>query len=139
MVVRKNDVGAVDLRIRGKDIDRATCHKYLGSWLNQTADSDEEIRPRIEIAKSAFMRMRNVLCCVVNLQNCPYVLRFSGATFGQLFYGCETWTLKVSMMNRLDALGSGAIVESFEFHGSTWSPTTKFYEDCIRREKFCKS
>ena len=102
MVVSKNDVGAVNLRIRGKDIDRVTHHKYLGSWLNETADPDEEIRARIEIARSAFMRMRNVLCCrSLKLSVRLKVLRCY--VWSTLFYGCETWTLKVSMMNRLEA------------------------------------
>lgn len=102
MVMSREEINPVGLRIMGRDIQRVHHFKYLGAWLNEMASPDEEIRARIEIARSAFTRMRSVLCCrSLNLTIRLKVLRCY--VWSSLLYGCETWTLKVSMMNRLEA------------------------------------
>lgn len=102
MVVSKDDVGPVRLTVGGNFIERVTHQKYLGAWLNETVDPDEEIRSRIEIARANFVRMRNVLCCrSLSISVRLNVLR--SYVWSSLFYGCETWTLKTAMMNRLEA------------------------------------
>ena len=102
MVVSKILVNPARITVRGEDIERVTHFKYLGAWLNETVNPDEEIRARIEMARSAFARMKSILCCRgLRLSIRLNVLRCY--VWSTLFYGCETWTLKVAMMNRLEA------------------------------------
>lgn len=77
-------------------------HKYLGAWINEKDDPDEEICCRIEQARAAFVKMRKTLTTKnllldtrIRVLKCYYV-------WSVLLYGCETWTLKAGTMNKLE-------------------------------------
>lgn len=56
---------------------------------------------RIEVARAAFTRFKNVLCCRgLKIPIRLNVLRCY--TWPSFLYSCETWKLKVAMMNRLE-------------------------------------
>lgn len=84
------------------EIERVTHIKYLGAWLNDRVDPDEEIRSRIEIARDAFKNFSSILCSrTLKLSLRLKVLRCY--ILASLLYAVETWTLKVSMMNKIEA------------------------------------
>ena len=83
-------------------IEKVSKFKYLGTWLTEDWSSDTEIRCRIECASNAFMKFREVLTKTefdLNLR-----LRFVRCyIWSVLFYGTESWTMKVASMNRVEA------------------------------------
>ena len=65
-------------------------------------DPDMEIKCRIEMARAAFNKMRNLFCNDnINLKLRQRMIKCY--VWSVLLYGCETWTLKVNTMNRLEA------------------------------------
>jgi len=90
------------LKIEDQVIERVRSFKYLGYWLNETWDSDQELRCRIEIARKFFTKYKTILCN----QNISIKLRLRFAkcyVWSVLLYGLESWTLKTSHMNKIEA------------------------------------
>ncbi|XP_056635919.1 uncharacterized protein LOC130444665 [Diorhabda sublineata] len=88
MVISKTSINNVSLSINNQPIERVHRFKYLGSWLNDEWDPDEEIKTRIEIPRSMFFKLKSHLQC--------YILT-------TLLYSVESWTLKVSSMRKVEA------------------------------------
>lgn len=103
IVTRKpDDYQNARLTHNGEDIERVKKFSYLGTWVCEDWSSDVEIKCRIEKARSAFMKFKNVLT------NSDFDLdlrvRFTKCyVWSVLLYGMEGWTLKVRNMNRLEA------------------------------------
>lgn len=102
MVASKENNSNDTLTINGKPIEKVKKYRYLGVWLNECWDSEMEIRTRIEIARSAFIKMSSLYCNKdINLKlrwrlvKC-YVLSI-------LMYGVEAWTLNKLLINKLNA------------------------------------
>ena len=65
-------------------------------------DPDLEIRARIEQARSAFNRLKRLLCDArLNLDLRLRLLKCY--IWSTLLYGVETWTLRTSMINKIEA------------------------------------
>ena len=76
--------------------------KYLGQWITEDGRCDTEVKCRIEIARSIFIKMRDVFCSRSialplrkRMVRC-YVL----STF---LYAAESWTLCKDLENRINA------------------------------------
>ncbi|CAH2241180.1 jg3246 [Pararge aegeria aegeria] len=102
MVISKNKVDNIYITVAGPKVERVRNYKYLGTWLNDTWSSDQEIRSRIEIARSTFTKMKKVLCnrrlkipLRIRLLHC-YIWPI-------LLYGCEAWTIKEDLRKRIEA------------------------------------
>lgn len=102
MIISKDGAENAQLELSGEHIERVQHFKYLGAWTNEDMNPDEEIKIRIALAKDAFSSWHKVLTsrdlCVqlrLKILKC-YV-------WSRLLYGCETWTLKTVMMNRIEA------------------------------------
>lgn len=102
MVFGKNQNVPIPIKIEGNTLEQVYKFKYLGSWIVNTLNNDVEIKTRIEQARNAFLKMKNVfqnprldLELRTRLVKC-YV-------WSILLYGAETWTLKVQEMNRLES------------------------------------
>ncbi|CAH1224416.1 unnamed protein product [Diabrotica balteata] len=77
-------------------------YQYLGTLINETNDHTVEINRRIEIARSAFIRMKPLLTCKnLNLEIRLRTIRCY--IFSILLYGAETWTLKKCNLKRIEA------------------------------------
>lgn len=102
MTVSKRIIPPPPIAIKGHQIEHVTKFKYLGTWITQDLNPDTEIRARIEQARSVFNRLRPLLCNqTLKLKS---RLRFVRCyVYSVLLYGCETWTLKVNTMRRLEA------------------------------------
>lgn len=101
-VINRDARQATEVVVGGTPIARVSKFRYLGSWISEDLNPDIEIRARIEMARSNFLKLRNLLCdkrlnihIKDNFVKC-YVL-------STLLYGVESWTLKVSAMNKLEA------------------------------------
>lgn len=88
--------------VENQPIERVREYKYLGTTLNANNDSTQEIRIRVEQARSVFTRMKKLFCCrdlnldlKIRMMRC-YVLSV-------LYYGMEAWTLKEIDVRRLEA------------------------------------
>ena len=90
------------LTYNNEDIERVKKFNYLGTWLCEDWSSDVEIKCRIEKARASFMKFKNVF---TNPDfNLDLRLRFAKCyVWSVLLYGMESWTLKVTTMNRMEA------------------------------------
>ena len=90
------------MKVNGQVLEQVSKFKYLGQWITEDGKCDLEVKCRIEIAKSTFTKMRDVLCSRSldvglrkRLIRC-YVL----STF---LYASETWTLNKDLESRINA------------------------------------
>lgn len=103
MVISKQAIhNQSTLVIDNKTIERVTKYQYLGTTIKETNDHGEEISRRIEIARSAFIKMRPIL----SNKNLDLKIRLRTVRcyiFSLLLYGAESWTLKRQDMKRIEA------------------------------------
>lgn len=102
MIISRNQNVSIPISINGEILNNVYQFKYLGCIINAKLDTETEIKARIEQARGNFIRMRNILCD----QHLDLELRCRLSkcyVWSTLMYGAETWTLKVSSMNRLEA------------------------------------
>lgn len=92
----------IHLDINGDPVEQVSSYKYLGCIVNDQCDPKKEIRSRIEQARKTFINMRQFftrsdlsLELRVRMVRC-YI-------FSVLLYGCESWTLDISLEKKLDA------------------------------------
>src|SRR5207247_4140989 len=82
-------------------LEQVSRFKCLGSWIIEDAESDEDIRARVGMAKAAFrqnkeLKRNNIrLSTKMKILNC-YV-------FSVLDYGCESWTWNSPMRLKVNA------------------------------------
>lgn len=83
-------------------IENVSAYKYLGTWIEQSGDQTREIRTRIEIARSTFIKMKKLFTSRdINIELRMRMLRCY--VFSTLLYGVEAWTLKKDHMDKLRA------------------------------------
>lgn len=90
------------LTIDGNIIERVSRFKYLGAMINERWDCDEEVKLRINYAKTTFFKLKNFLLA----RSLPLTLRLRVIKcyiWPILLYGVETWSLNVGTMNRIEA------------------------------------
>ena len=99
---RKVPYTHAQLLVDGVALERVSCYKYLGGWLNGDWEDEKEIRVRIEVARQYFFRFKNILTNRdINLRlRMRYVRCY---VWSVLLYGMESWTLKRSIINKLEA------------------------------------
>lgn len=102
MAVSRNNIPNTRIYLNGEVIKQVTQFKYLGCMVNETWDPDQEIKCRIEQARSTFLRLRRFLTD----RNLNFGLRYRMVkcyVWSVLLYGVEAWTLKVATINRIEA------------------------------------
>lgn len=102
MVISRRKIQNADLHIEMEPIERVHRFKYLGYTINDEWDPDLEIKIRIEMARSAFIKMRKLL----SNRNLSIGTRWRATkcyVLSTLLYGVEGWTLKVATMQKLEA------------------------------------
>ena len=91
-----------NININNKPIEAVNSITYLGRQFNHILDHSVEIKKRIGMAKSSFLKLKNILCNTkLNIDIKCKVLKCY--VWSVLLYGCETWTLKKDCVNRLNA------------------------------------
>lgn len=103
MAISKSAMPNFRLTINGIDrIEQVRKFKYLGCYLNDRWDPEVEIKCRIEQARATFLRLRKLL--VDHRLDIKLRLRMTKCyVWPVLLYGMETWTLKASSINKLEA------------------------------------
>ena len=100
MIVSKNKIEDDRVHVKGRVLERVSKYNYLGCELNEQWDRSFEIRRRIEIARSAFNRMKAILCSgKLGIEIRTRVLRCY--VFSVLLYGVEAWTITDATEKRL--------------------------------------
>lgn len=102
MVVSTEKRKDAHIFVGGHILEQVQKYKYLGTWLNEPWDSDQEIKTRIEIARSSFNRMKRVLCNR-NLKISLRIRMLRCYIWPILLYGCEAWTIKEDLRKRVEA------------------------------------
>ena len=92
----------VNVRLENGIIKQTKDFTYLGSVIADDGRSDTEIRQRIGMAKTAFVRMRTLLSNMsLSIELRVRVLRCY--VWSIFLYGAETWTISAVMRNRIEA------------------------------------
>ena len=61
VITKKSEVPKIDIRIDGKPIEQVSSFTYLGQLVTEDGRSEQEIRKRIGIAKSAFEKLSHII------------------------------------------------------------------------------
>lgn len=102
MIITKTENVQANLIIDGTSIERVEKYKYLGTWITETLDQSIEVKARIEIARTAFLKIKKFLCNKsINLKLRIRMLKCY--IFSTLLYDSEAWTLRKAEMDRLEA------------------------------------
>ena len=105
--------------------------KYLGSYMGST---DKDIRNRIALAWAAFAKLRPILASSSGKQSVKMKMRlFDAACISILLYGCESWILTASQLNKLDVFVRTCYRIMFEIRQSESHMTNKKYEKASAR------
>lgn len=102
MIVSRQPHENAHLYIDNMQIERVNKFKYLGTTLNDKWDNDDEVKIRVAIARSTFVRFNTYLL----RQEIPMNLRLRVVKcyiWPILLYGAETWSLKAKSLNRIEA------------------------------------
>ena len=92
----------IKITVDGAEIDQVRNFSYLGHLITEDGRCDEEIRRRIGIAKTAFLKMNAILTTPrIPLQTRMRILYCY--IWSTLLYGAETWTISKLMRDRLKA------------------------------------
>jgi len=116
MVISKNRVQPGSVYINNKPVERKAKFTYLGCTLNGDWDHSQEIKHRIEIARSTFMQMRPLLSGR-NLNPALKKRIVMCYIYSILLYGLEAWTLSDAMEKSCKLLKCGFPEEFLESLG----------------------
>lgn len=95
MVIARDPYLRPRISVAGKVLEQVRHYKYLGAWVNEAWESDQEIKTRIT-------KMRKVLCCrKINLRLRTRILHCY--IWPVVMYGSESWTIKEVTRRRLEA------------------------------------
>ena len=92
----------VNIIVNGQILEQVVKFKYLGQWITVDGRSDTEITGRIAVARSAFLKLRDILTArSVSLELRKRLVRcYVISTF---LYASESWTLNKAMEERIEA------------------------------------
>ena len=102
VITKKSEVPKIDIRIDGKPIEQVSSFTYLGQLVTEDGRSEQEIRKRIGIAKSAFEKLSHIITNK-KIQTKTRIRLARCFVWPKLTYACETWTLSKSLAKKIDA------------------------------------
>ena len=102
MVVCRDETPDVRIAINGQVLEQVKKFKYLGQWITDDGRCECEIKNRIEIARSTFIKMRDVLISrKLHLEIRKRLVRcYVLSTF---LYASESWTLDRQIEDKINA------------------------------------
>ena len=92
MVMSRRSAPTCNISIGNETIQQVNKFKYLGSTITEDGRCESEIKQRIGIARSAFIKMRNVISNR-HLRVATRIRVIKTYIWSTLLYGCETWTI----------------------------------------------
>ena len=88
---KSSSIPTCQIKVHGKSLEQVNSFVYLGSVFTSDGRCEKEVKRRIEIAKTAFISMKKVLCGR-NI-SMPVSLKILKCyIWSTLLYGYETWT-----------------------------------------------
>lgn len=102
MTFNKKPINNTNITIDGIQLEKVSEYKYLGTLINETGDQNQEIKRRIEIARSTFIKMKKLFCNRdISIQLRTRMLKCY--VFSTLLYGAEAWTLKQKNIKNIES------------------------------------
>jgi hypothetical protein len=103
IITKKADKPKINTSIDGTCIEQVAQFPYLGQKITEDGRCEEEIKRRINIAKTTFSKMTKILTSrKINVETRKRILQCY--VWSTLLYGAETWTISENMAKRLSAL-----------------------------------
>ena len=102
MVLSKKADKFANILVDGKRVEQVSNFKYLGSIISEDGRCENEIRCRIAMAKEAFNSRKELLAKRRDKTLKKRLIKV--LVWPVVLYGCETWTLLKSEIDRLQAL-----------------------------------
>ena len=108
VISRKVETHKVNITLDGQPVEQVERFVYLGQLITENGKCDEEIKRRIEIARTAYIKMRSVL--TNSKLSTSARLRFIKCyVLSTLLYEVETWTIIKNSQQRLEAFEMWAL------------------------------
>ena len=102
MFISRKETQRLSIQLEGEELEQVKEYKYLGQMVNEKGRCEEEIRSRIFKARTAFLKINNI----VTSKKLPTTLRLRLTkcfVLSVLLYGCETWTINKTIEKKLEA------------------------------------
>ena len=108
VISRKVETPKVNITLDGQPVEQVERFVYLGQLITENGKCDEEIKRRIEIARTAYIKMRNVLTNP-KLSTSARLRFIKCFVWSTLLYGVETWTISKTSQQQLEAFEMWAL------------------------------
>jgi hypothetical protein len=90
----------VNITINNKIVERVEKFNYLGSMINETGGTEEDIRTRIAKAHGAFTALQNIWRSK-EISEKTKIRLFNSNIISVLLYGCESWRVTNTNTSKL--------------------------------------
>ena len=136
MVVRRDleDGSTAKIKVDGVILEQVKKYQYLGQLITEDGRCEAEIKRRIEIARTNFLKMKNVLTSKrIGISTRKKILYCY--VISTLMYAAETWTINVADWKKIEAFEMWALRKmlkiSYQEH--------KTNEEVLKRAKHKRS
>jgi hypothetical protein len=102
MVVSREEGRAVNIVIDGQKVEQVATFKYLGAVMTENGTCIEEVKARIGMAKQAFGKIKELVTKRLKRELKKRMVKT--LVWPVALYGCETWTMKKEVTDKLNAL-----------------------------------
>ena len=103
MVISKSPEEAkTEIKINNETLEQVTTFKYLGQTITPDGKNEQEISIKIATAKNRFQQLYKVLTSKKISMKLRHRLLVC-YVFSVILYGCETWTLTKTLIDKLEA------------------------------------
>ena len=110
MVVRRNvdEACRINIVVDGVTLEQVDKYTYLGQVITEDGRCEVEIRRRIQIAKTNFLKMKNILTSrKINIEIRRKIMECY--ILSSLLYAAETWTINEADWKRLEGFETWAL------------------------------
>jgi Reverse transcriptase (RNA-dependent DNA polymerase) len=101
MVVSREEGRTANIIIDGQNVEQVKKFKYLGAIMTENGTCIEEVKARIGMAKEAFSRTKELVTKGLKKELKKRLVKT--LVWSVALYGCETWTMKKEVVDRLNA------------------------------------
>ena len=104
MIIRRDvtDGSRVEIKVDGVTLEQVESYQYLGQLMTEDGRCEVEIKRRIGIAKTNFLKMKNVLT-TKNLSMKTRKKILYCYIISTLMYAAETWVINVADWKKIEA------------------------------------
>ena len=102
MRISRSGEETINITLDNQQVEQVKSFKYLGAIITSNGRCNEEIRTRIAMAKTAFMKRRELLTKALHIETKKKIVKT--IIWSVALYGSETWTLQEKDKKRIEAL-----------------------------------